>query len=212
MTLKGVKSEMEIEQLTVSKKKAQDEFQALKQAFKTNRKLKSQQLYLDFQKVYGHLQHGGKVIELSESFKKAGLNKDGDPKLAIVRADSKIVVCGEHSDGSATYYHDRQTFDIIQKWWKLQGDKHDIDLPQDTFQFPNPRRKTTPVPIIPPKILIKEVKLLLRNYHIIWEVEAWKPIPPRDPILVRRLTGNLFGVLATWNLTKLERAIIRGRL
>lgn len=45
-----------------------------------------------------------------------------------------------------------------------------------------------------------------------WEVEKWKPVPPRDPILVKRLTPNLFGVLATWNLTELERAIIRGRI
>ena len=35
---------------------------------------------------------------------------------------------------------------------------------------------------------------------------------PRDPMLLKKLTPNLYGVLATWNLTELERAIIRGRL
>jgi len=44
------------------------------------------------------------------------------------------------------------------------------------------------------------------------EVEKWKPLPPKDPILLKRLTPNLFGVLATWDLTNLERAIIRGRI
>ncbi|MEM3580897.1 MAG: hypothetical protein QXQ64_06505 [Candidatus Bathyarchaeia archaeon] len=43
-------------------------------------------------------------------------------------------------------------------------------------------------------------------------MEKWEPVPPRDPILVKQLTPNLFGVLATWDLTPLEKAIIRGRI
>jgi len=51
----------------------------------------------------------------------------------------------------------------------------------------------TLVPIIPAKILVNEVKVLLRNYHILWEVEEWKPVPPKDPILLKQLTPNLLG-------------------
>lgn len=53
------------------------------------------------------------------------------------------------------------------------------------------------------------IRLAVRD---LLNVEKWKPVPPRDPILVKRLTPNLFGVLATWDLTKLERAVIRGRI
>lgn len=211
---------MEVDLLAIPKKKAEEEFQALKQAIKQSREKQMDEIYSDYQKIYGHMRHGKKIIDVYEAFKKAGLNQDGDPKLAIVRADSKIVVCKERSDGSAKYFHDNGGKRLPHRIrWSYYGDKDDVSLPNGTFEW---LRKDsgylrcedvqTIVPVIPAKILVNEIKVLLKNFHIIWEVEKWKPIPPRDPILVKRLTPNLFGVLATWNLTKLERAVIRGRI
>lgn len=212
---------MEIDLLTIPKKKVEQEFEALTQLIKKSKKTKLDEIYLDYQKVYGHLSHGKKIIDVYEAFKKAGLNDEGHPKLAIVRADSKQVLCEEYSNGSVTYYHDRGGKDVTS--WKfrsyLYGDRYDVKLPEATFTWPKNEagysqygRTSTIVPVIPAKILVNEIKVLLRNFHIIWEVEEWKPIPPRDPILVKRLTPNLFGVLATWDLTELERAVIRGRI
>ena len=213
---------MEVEQLAVPKKKAEEEFQALKTLLREGKRAKVDDIYSDYQKLYGHLRHGKKVIDVYEAFKKAGLNEDGDPKLAIVRADAKRVLCDEHSDGSVTYFHDRGGTKDVTSWRfrdYVYGDKFDIKLPPETFKWLRDengriqyRKVHTIVPVIPAKILVNEIKVLLKNFHIIWEVEKWKPIPPRDPILVKRLTPNLFGVLATWNLTKLERAVIRGRI
>lgn len=77
-------------------------------------------------------------------------------------------------------------------------------------------RKKTVVPIIPPRVsLAVSTRLLPGYYHILFEVESWNsysPKPPRDPILGRMLTNNLFGVLATWELTDLEAKIVEGRL
>lgn len=204
---------MELEQLTMPKRKAEKEFNILKQAIKQNAKLKREQIYKDLRKVYGHLQHGKKIVEINESFKKAGLNKDGDPKLAIVRADAKVCYCYKGNDGSAVFSFERE----VTSARKSYGE---IALPKDTYQwttdgsFLSWREKYigSPVPVIPAIILVEQVRHLLRNYHILWEVEEWKPVPPRDPILVKQLTPNLFGVLAHWNLTKIERAIIRGRI
>lgn len=210
---------LEVELLAIPKKRAEEEFEAIKQALRTNKKLQEQQIYREFQKVYGHLQYGKKIIDVYEAFKKVGLNEDGDPKLAIVRADSKVVLCEERNDGSVTFWHDRGLPSLPRNpLWRWSGDHDDIKLPANTFKWKivDGRQqyglKQTITPIIPAKILVNEIKVLLRNFHIIWEVEKWKPIPPRDPILVKRLTPNLFGVLATWNLTELERAIIRGRI
>jgi len=212
---------LEVEQLAIPKRKAEEQYQALVQAFRQNAKLRKEEIRQDLRRVYGHLRHGKKIIDVYESFKKAGLNEEGDPKLAICRADAKQCFCCKRDNGSAIF--SMQTLN-----WQARYDSHsprktynEILLPQGTFDFPKeyptgttPKNRyiQTIAPIIPAKILVTEVKALLKNFHIIWEVEEWKPVPPRDPILVKRLTPNLFGVLATWNLTKLERAVIRGRI
>ncbi len=49
------------------------------------------------------------------------------------------------------------------------------------------------------------------NYYVLWEVDHWTREPPRDPYLLRRITDNMFVVIAAWNLTDLERAVIKGR-
>jgi hypothetical protein len=54
----------------------------------------------------------------------------------------------------------------------------------------------------------------LRNYHVLWEAE-WvqhaPPRPPGDPALLRRIGGDVFAVVAVWDLTEMERAILGGR-
>ncbi len=212
---------MEVEMLAMPQKKAQEEFEALRQLLKQDQRRRKDQIYRDFQAVYGHLRYGKKIIDIYDSFKKAGLNEDGDPRLAICRADAKECYCQKHEDGSAIFSLDRN----IDYWDPARKTLNDVKLPSGTFQWQkkdpshslhrwnikNERVKTI-VPIIPAKILVNEVKVLLKNFHIIWEVPEWKPVPPKDPILVKQLTPNLFGVLATWDLTELERAIIRGRI
>ena len=207
---------MQVEKLTIPKKEAKEQLEALKETFKQNYKLRKQELYYDMRKVYGHLTHGGKIIDLFATFKEIGVNENRNPKLAICRADSNYCYCYKDPIGSAVF--------SIENTDTARKSKLDVYLPADTFQWLpenethlswDLRRIKTVVPIIPPKILLKEIKVLLRNFHILWEVEkgAWKKErPPRDPILLRKLTPNLYGVLATWNLTKLERAIIRGRI
>lgn len=49
-------------------------------------------------------------------------------------------------------------------------------------------------------------------FFVLWEVQRWESVPPVDPLLLRRLTNNLFSVLAEWNLSPVEQAIIRGTL
>ena len=209
---------MEVEQLTIPQKRAQAEFKALKQVFKSNAKLHQEQVYRELQRVYGHMRHGKKVIDVYDAFKRAGLNEAGDPKLAICRADGKQCYCVKHDDDAAIF--SMKPFDWQHKHNRNRGRKtyNDVYLPAGTFNFPkeysSPKNRYVEalVPIIPAHILIKEVKVLLKNFHILWEVEEWKPVPPRDPILVKQLTNNLFGVLATWDLTPLERAVIKGHI
>lgn len=205
---------MDVETLTIPKKKAEQEFQALRQAFKQNTKLRREEIRQDLKKVYSHMRHGKKVIDIYESFKKAGLNKNRNPKLAICRADGNTCYCYKNANGGAVFSIEREVMTARVSWL-------DVAIPNETYDWMgtdsdyipwDKRHIKTVVPIIPAKILVNEIKVLLKNFHILWEVEEWKPVPPRDPILLKRLTPNLYGVLATWNLTKLERAVIRGRI
>jgi hypothetical protein len=207
---------MELEQLSLAKDVIEKELSALKELYQKDAKNRKSLVLQDMQKVYGHMRHGKAVIDLYVSMKSAGLNREGDPKLAIVRADSKNCYCVKEQKGKAVF----KSVEI----WKCPKDQM-IEVPEDTFIWPlvsrtwsaqtfqeikNPRLKTV-VPLIPPSILIAEVKHQLHNYHILWEVESWQKIP-KDPILLKQLSPSLYGVLATWDLTEVERAILKGRL
>jgi len=60
------------------------------------------------------------------------------------------------------------------------------------------------VPHIPPPI---RPQIHLRNFHILFEVEKWNEYPV-DPYLLRRIEGHLFVVVAEWELTALEAALL----
>jgi hypothetical protein len=207
---------MEVESYTMARKKAADALADLRGAFKVNLALKKEHALTDMQKVYGHMSHhGGAVIDVPASLKTAGLNADGDPKLAIIRADYKVCYLFKRDNGRALISGFNNT------WNRPLKKDGDIYTPRDTYTWKKDTSRNygyeraeiqAPVPLIPPAILIDEVKHSLKNYHILWEVEKWDHIPPKDPMLLKQLTPNLFGVLATWDLTPLERAIIKGRL
>lgn len=64
------------------------------------------------------------------------------------------------------------------------------------------------VPIVPVHLRPKRA---VGNYHILWEAE-WTKVVPRDPMLLRRITGDLWLVVAAWDLTEVERAALATRL
>jgi len=212
---------MEVEELALPQTQAEEEFKALKQALRRHAQLRKEEIRRELMAVYGHLKHGKKIIDIHESFRKAGLNLEGDPRLAICRADAKQCNCLKIEDGSAIFSMER-----LDRWQRQPRKTYaEVKLPSGTFQWQpiDPTRPLNtyniknqmiqcPAPIIPAKILVEEVRHRLKNYHVLWEVEEWKPVPPQDPILLKRLTSNLFGVLATWELTALEKAIIRGHI
>ncbi|MHA2052715.1 MAG: hypothetical protein ACW99F_03860 [Candidatus Hodarchaeales archaeon] len=206
---------MQVEQLEVPHEEAKKQIAALKQLFKENDSVAKNKIYRDLKRAYGHMQHGGKVIDIFKAFKDAGENENGNPKIAIVRADGKKCYCTKLRDGAAVFSHD--TGGIWNR--RAQGSSvarksyNEIQVPENTFSWDhipwNKRVLSTIAPIIPPVIMIEQVRYNLKNYHILFEVDAWKLEPPVDPILLKQINGSLFAVLATWDLTNIERAIIK---
>jgi len=217
---------MEVPTLKMPHDEAQRQLTALKEVFRANKSVKQQEIYRDMRRVYGHMKHGGKVIDISLAVKQSGLNDDGDPLVAICRADASKCYLFKNVDGSAIF----SSKPFPYRWNSVTVPRKsykDVFVPAKTLEWPhkdNPQniaktrweigtpQVSTVVPLIPAPILVDEVKRNLSYYFILWDVEKWEPEPPVDPILLKRLTPNLFGVLATWDLTEVERSILRSHI
>jgi hypothetical protein len=145
--------------------------------------------------IYWQLAHDHKVLDVVKAITDAGTNEKGEPKLAIARADDRRIEF-------------RRNHDSELRFIRRTPGQH----PKTVIEFPVPwpshgwQAGTAPVPLIPPACLPKGA---LDGYHILWEVEAWAPVPSPDPILLRRLEGALFVIVAAWNLTPAEQAVMR---
>jgi hypothetical protein len=43
-------------------------------------------------------------------------------------------------------------------------------------------------------------------------VDEWTLTPPTDPYLCRRITRTIFAIEKHWNLTELEKTVMKGHL
>lgn len=159
-------------------------------------------------RAYREIARGNVVIQVTPTIKNAGVDDKGLPRLAICRADAEECAVDIMLDGRVRF----TTGQAAERWATAHWTRHHVDLPAGTF----PRQNRLPwrhyralVPIIPIHLRPKRG---LANYHILWEAE-WERVPPRDPLLLRRLgKGDLWLVVAAWDLTEIERAALAGRM
>jgi hypothetical protein len=165
--------------------------------------------------------NGKPLISLSEVLTACPRDAEGRPKLAIARAD-RVQVRFRAS-------LDQGTFRSIgrgpgQSWWGGHAERNpDLNLVSQIVGM-RPRHhhgeKVTGtsdgfalVPIVPPHVRGNHA---LDTSFILWEVEAWadraiSARPDRDPYLMKRIGADLFAVVAEWDLTPIEQAIMAGR-
>ncbi len=167
--------------------------------------------------AYYHAKKGRKVIDIYQAMQSAGLDKDGWPNLAICRADGKEACYQRRAKGGGLFHHVD-----LNHWQTRGGNRNSVFIPKETFmdlpithyETHSANHRYAIVPTIP---AVHYPDGQLERYYILWEVEKWHekttiPVPPVDPFLLKRLSRNLFAVLAEWDLTELERAVIRGAL
>jgi len=200
---------MELETIVMDRETAKEKWQEAIVAEKNERKSAARKALSDMRRAFYYLKKGHKIVDLFETMKLAGLNAEGDPKLAIV--ETKASQCQFHREnpGRGQYLNPG-----MRNWRQRRESNGAIFLPANTFPvWPDnkigwqTRDIMSPAPAIPPKYQTNAEHLFL-----LWEVEHWQPIAARDPLLLRRISRNLFVIYGHWNTTKLERAIIRGRL
>lgn len=145
-------------------------------------------------KGYSAIVRGRKVIELSKVIAVGGADERGRPRLAVMRADQKRCELRVWEDGSVGFYAKKgRSASLV------------LRFPSGTVS-PAPRSfvfAEAIVPLIPPQHMPAGK---LDRYHILWEAD-WHDAPV-DPMLIQHIVGDLWSILAVWDLTPLERAVI----
>lgn len=153
------------------------------------------------------------VISLPRTIAAGGFHPGGLPKMAVVRADAvecSVQWAGSWSGPADLVFTDQ---DGQRNLGALVG-AHSVRVTVPGDAMP-PRlartasRGTALVPLIPPGIRPKPRRL--RHCHILWEVGEWTLTAPYDPALIRHIRGDLWMVLAAWDLTELERLVLSQR-
>jgi hypothetical protein len=195
---------METQGITLDRAKARELYRAYKKHAHYSEPMDD-----EIRRAYQLLAQGRLIIRALDSVARAGIGDDGWPKLAIARADLPRCQCAIRHDGSATMSCEpgrmsRRQNAASSKWF---------DFPAGTFAA-SPQRASwrTAEALVPPVPLHVRPKRGLANYHILWEAE-WQRIPPRDPFLLRRIgLGDMWLVVAMWDLTEIERTALAARI
>jgi len=186
---------MEVELVEVQKQQAEQEWKNYLEACKKE----ASPYYNKMKSVYYRLKQGYQILDAGGAIKKAGLNEKKEPKFAIARADMKMVAFIKEWNSGYAFVEVTK-----QRWGNSIESYKKVFVLGNVFQDVKVDIKTI-VPKVPPQHLPEKD---LENYHVLWEVESWKDIP-KDPILLKRVTKNLFVFLAKWNLTKLEGMVLK---
>lgn len=151
--------------------------------------------------AYRAIGRGQAVISVDESIRAAGWNDDGTTKLAIVRADT--VTCFAEFTTDSAFYRAEQWRCARSRTYRVSGMPPRPRLPPNELPY---RDHKAIVPLIP---LPLRPKHDLKNYWILWEA-SWTRVPV-DPLLLRKLSGDLWLVLAAWDLSPVEQAVLARR-
>lgn len=169
---------------------------------------------------FEELAKGTPLVDPFQAIREAGWRADGRPVLAMARADQPQVQWSPFSDSrhwtAASGYQGKYApmvweFRARQSRWSSQrAASLTVRVEKIIVEPPvEPKTSVTLIPMVPPDVMPKRGVNLAKHF-VLWEVESWDLAPPVDPMLLRPIGGNLYAVIAQWDLTELERAIIAG--
>lgn len=170
---------------------------------------------------YEALANGTPLLQYGLAIAHAPRDDEQRPMLAVARADRRQVAFDWQHGTLATF----STTDLGRWDNRLNEDSRlilDVTMPEPhglKNGWGGVRRVEgwALVPMVPPHATQAiGGRSNLKDYLILWEVEAWadapiRAVPDRDPYLLRPLHGDLCAVVAEWDLTDLERAVMAGR-
>jgi hypothetical protein len=197
---------MDVQKLSMPKAEARTKLQYVRQQLHR----RADEEYQQLETAYRAAAQGKSLIVLSTALRDAPRDEKGRPRIAIARADrvqvrftAGINTMSFVSIGrGASFWDGRHT--------RAQGATISSPVASANNGIPN---GYAIVPIVPPDVRGHHA---LETHFILWEVEAWADRqidsrPDRDPFLLKHLGGELYAVVAEWDLTDIERAVMAGR-
>lgn len=191
---------MQVTPLNIDRNKARE----LWKTYKSHRAYQKPEDY-EIMRTYQLIAQGRVVIQAIESIRQAGIGEDGFPKLALMQATARRCEVLYEQNGSVRFCEDQSNYRSRRKNIYMPAES----LPRFSGDSWLRRRASCLLPIIPVHLRPKRG---LENYHILWEAE-WKKLPPGDPYLLRQIgKGDMWLVVAAWDLTDVEKAAMRTRI
>lgn len=195
----------EIVKIKMPKEQAKEEWKKYVDVLK---KRKEKYLQTMKQAMY-HMKEGRELLDVYKVMKMAGLNENNEPRLAIARADLNKVTFEKRDEGTGNFNMDgwKDSVSLPQKTFNIHWNREEGVEDNNSWRI-DKKQIRTKVPVIPVEILPDGN---LKNYYILWEVNEWEELPEtKDPLLLKRISENLFVILGAWDLTELEQSIISG--
>lgn len=152
---------------------------------------------------YKWLMKGHCILNLDDVFRQCPMFPgDIQPRLAVAKYEARAVFARLFSDYVVFYWREGRYGGTPR------STKHRVRLPLPYLRDRRTRNNYEDlrgvVPIVPPRYRPARG---FGNLYILWEVDSWETVPG-DPMLLKHLGGTMYGVLATWDLTPVERAVL----
>lgn len=195
-----------------------DAARAKLKAFRADRHKDAEAAYGRAATAYEALAAGTPLLNLSAAIQAGGLFDDWRPRLAVARAD-RSEVCFRWRAGSTVARFSAQA-DVNQAPPEGSLLVRNVDMGRKhgkRFQGRNGPYAVdlwgyALVPMVPADVRPKTGRLA--DWLVLWEVTQWFDRPQRmqapvDPLLLKPLGGELYAVLAQWDLTEVERLVLQ---
>lgn len=198
---------MNVATMTMPKTEAKEKLRAYKRNIERVNNTQHRKEYKRVAEGLRHLERGRKLIDLGVVFAECQTDAIDRPKLAVCRADQSQVIVRTRLD----HYLFEAT---NQKRYGPRAASLNLALPNGTANNNAWKTGYALVPMVP--IEHRPARFDPQAHHILWEVEQWadRPIgakPDIDPYLLRHVGGMLYAVIAEWDLTDIERAVMASR-
>lgn len=171
---------------------------------------------------YRALARGRTLIDLPAVIRASGVHDDnGLPRLAVATSSHEFVWVRRDPDGRTLFLpshwrdvNPRRRKDVYRMpvGTLPAAEKRSVSEQVGDWWAPHPwdGGMRAMVPHVPPALRPAHS---LDGYVTLFEVDRWErdPVPPVDPALLKHIGGDLYAVLAVWDLTDLERSVLAGR-
>ncbi len=179
---------MNVDLITVPREQALEKFKEYKNVLAAKRLDEDKDLQRRYRAAAEY-----PLLDVAVALKETGLNDKQLPKLALARGHWKRLY----------YSRYKNAFSSSPRYWDR---RYAIKLPTDTYPSTGWREGFVDVPHIPPHLRPEDD---IRRYHILFEVQNWQEYP-RDPLLLKQISGWIFAVIGEWDLSPLEAMLLTG--